>query len=69
MWVRSSREALTEDLESGPPPDVPLDQDLHKRLFMGHPNLLEHHLKGLKALSPEIDILASSETIGCTLTV
>lgn len=62
---------------SGEPPDVPgffcffffFYRDLFKRLFIVHQNLLEHHLKGRKALSAEIDILASSETIVFTFTI
>ena len=46
-----------------------LDHDLSKRLFTVHPNLLEHHLKGLEALSPELGSLASSGTIDFTLTI
>lgn len=41
---------------------------LFKHLFTLHQNLLELHLKRLKARSAELNILAPSETIGFTIT-
>lgn len=43
--------------------------DLCKHLFIVHQNPLEFHLKGLNALTPELDILASSKAVGFTLTM
>lgn len=46
-----------------------LNHDSHKHLFIVHLSLLELHLKGLKALSAELDSLASSEAVGFIPTV